>query len=137
MNQDFEKILKNNVSDYEGEHKAIIKKAPELYALACKLLRDVKIIKATRLKLLAAIGYFIIPDDIYPEDVHGPIGYVEDIMLLQYIFREINSEVGKKPLERNWNGTEADLISAIGAEFNTLKTAYPHLFKEVVNFTGV
>ena len=94
MNQDFIEILRKNVITYKGDHHLIIRKAPELYSLAVKLLNDVKITKAIRLKLLCAIGYFVIPNDIFPEDEHGPIGYVEDIMLLIYIFREINNTKG-------------------------------------------
>lgn len=137
MNQDFEKIIRENVNAYNGEHKQIIQKAPELYNLAVKLLRDVKITKKIRLKLLCAIGYFVIPDDIYSEEEYGPIGYVEDIMLLQHIFREINKNIGKKSLERNWNGTEEQLIQVLGEDFKALKNSYPYLYQEVINYTGV
>ena len=137
MNQDFVEVLRANVKDYDGNHKEIIKKAPELYDLACKLLNDAKITKEIRVKLLSAIGYFIIPDDIYPEDEHGPIGYAEDIMLLQHIFREINTKIGKKPLARNWSGSEEELVMLLGEGFNTLKKEYSVLYKEVINYTGV
>lgn len=137
MNQDFVEVLRENVKDYESKHMEIIKQAPELYALACKLLKDPKVTKKFRIKLLGAIGYFIIPDDIYPEDEHGPIGYVEDIMLLQHVFREINSEIGRKPLSRNWNGTEDDLVMLLGEGYKTLTEAYPVLYKEVLNYTGI
>ena len=137
MNQDFIEILRKNVVTYKGDHQLIIRKAPELYALAVKLLNDVKITKAIRLKLLCAIGYFVIPNDIYPEDEHGPIGYVEDIMLLIYIFREINNTKGKRPLLRNWDGNEEELILLLGHDFEELKAAFPMLFEEVIKFTGV
>ena len=137
MNQDFIEILRKNVVNYKGDHQLIIRKAPELYALAVKLLNDVKITKAIRLKLLCAIGYFVIPNDIYPEDEHGPIGYVEDIMLLIYIFREINNTKGKRPLLRNWDGNEEELILLLGHDFEELKAAFPMLFEEVIKFTGV
>jgi uncharacterized membrane protein YkvA (DUF1232 family) len=137
MVQDFEKILRENVNAYEGDFKEIIQKAPELYNLAVKLLSDVKITKKIRLKLLCAIGYFVIPYDIYSEEEHGPIGYVEDIMLLQHIFREINNDIGKKSLERNWNGTEEQLIEVLGIDFKTLRNAYSYLYEEVINYTGV
>ena len=137
MNQDFIEILRKNVVTYKGDHQLIIRKAPELYALAVKLLNDVKITKAIRLKLLCAIGYFVIPNDIYPEDEHGPLGYVEDIMLLIYIFREINNTKGKLPLLRNWDGNEEELILLLGHDFEELKAAFPMLFEEVIKFTGV
>lgn len=137
MNQDFVEVLNENIKNYEGKYKDIICKAPDLYELACKLLNDPKITKEFRIKLLGAIGYFIIPDDIYPEDEHGPIGYVEDIMLLQHIFREINEKFHKKPLIRNWSGTEEELIMLLGKNFTELTEAYPVLYKEVLSYTGV
>ena len=137
MNQNFVTVLRENVADYTGEHKEIICQAPNLYELACKLLHDPKITKEYRIKLLGAIGYFIIPNDLYPEDEHGPIGYVEDIMLLQHIFREINQEFHKKPLLRNWGGTEEELTFLLGKSYNVLTEAYPVLYKEVLSYTGV
>ena len=137
MNENFVEVLRENVKDYEGDYKDIICRAPELYELACKLLNDSKITKDYRIKLLGAIGYFIIPDDLYPEDEHGPIGYVEDIMLLQHIFREINDKFHKKPLVRNWSGTEEELTLLLGKKHKELTEAYPVLYKEVLSYTGV
>ncbi len=136
-NFDFAYFLKKNVEGYEGAHSVVIKKAPLLYETAVKLLRDVQVHSHLRLKLLSAIGYFIIPNDIYPEDEHGPIGYVEDIMLLIHIFREINNSKGKAPLVRNWSGNEEELGLLLGRDFEELKKAFPMLFEEVIKFTGI
>ena len=136
-NFNFLNILKSQVENYQGVHFEIIQKAPLIYDTAVKLLKDVKVTSQFRQKLLAAIGYFIIPNDIYPEDEHGPIGYVEDMMLLIYIFREINNSKGKTPLLRNWSGNEEELSLLLGRDFEILKEAYPLLFEEVIKFTGV
>jgi uncharacterized membrane protein YkvA (DUF1232 family) len=137
MNQDFGRILRENVSEYEGLHHEIIRKAPELYNLATDLLFDSQIDSPNRLKLLAAIGYFIIPEDLYPEEEHGAIGYVEDIMLLQHIFREINSSIGNGPLVRYWKDSPEDLAEILDVHYKRLKAAYPDLYNEVVNFVGI
>jgi uncharacterized membrane protein YkvA (DUF1232 family) len=136
-NFNFLNILKSQVENYKGVHFEIIQKAPLLYDSAVKLLKDVQITSQFRQKLLAAIGYFIIPNDIYPEDEHGPIGYVEDMMLLIHIFREINNSKGKTPLVRNWSGNEEDLSLLLGRDFEILKKSFPLLFEEVIKFTGV
>ncbi len=133
----FLNILKSQVENYQGVHYEIIQKAPLLYDSAVKLLKDVQVTSQFRQKLLAAIGYFIIPNDIYPEDEHGPIGYVEDIMLLIHIFREINNSKGKTPLLRNWSGNEEELSLLLGRDFEILKESFPLLFEEVIKFTGV
>jgi uncharacterized membrane protein YkvA (DUF1232 family) len=136
-NFNFTDILKFNVQSYNGKHSEIIKKAPLLYEMAVNLLKDVQVSAIFRQKLLAAIGYFIIPNDIYPEDEHGPIGYVEDIMLLIYIFKEINNSKGKTPLIRNWKGEEEELSLLLGNDFEKLKMSFPMLFEEVIKFTGI
>jgi uncharacterized membrane protein YkvA (DUF1232 family) len=137
MSDTFTEILRNNVKDYYGDHFKIVRKAPHLFEMATRLIRDSQVKMETRLKLLAAIGYFILPDDLYPEDEHGAIGYVEDIMLLLHIFREINIDYGKGPLTRNWGMDEKELISALGEEYNDLKASFPLLYEEVIKFTGV
>ena len=137
MNETFTEILRKNVKDYHGDHYSIISKAPDLYDMATSLIRDSQIKKETRTKLLAAIGYFILPNDLYPEDEHGAVGYVEDIMLLIHIFREINTQYGKGPLTRNWGMEEEKLVNALGEEYSILKSAYPLLYEEVIKFTGV
>jgi uncharacterized membrane protein YkvA (DUF1232 family) len=126
-----------DVSDYNGEHSAIIRKLPAIYDLAVKLLRDVMIDSTIRQKLLAGIGYLVIPNDLFPEDEHGPIGYVEDIMLLIHIFRLINTERGKTPLVRNWSRSEDELKEMLTKDFEELKNSFPLLFEEVIKFTGV
>lgn len=126
-----------DVSDYNGAHSAIIRKLPVIYDLAVKLLRDVMIDSSIRQKLLAGIGYLVIPNDLFPEDEHGPIGYVEDIMLLIHIFRLINTERGKTPLVRNWSRSEDELKEMLTKDFEELKNSFPLLFEEVIKFTGV
>ena len=133
----FQINLNIDVSDYNGEHSAIIRKLPAIYDLAVKLLRDVMIDSTIRQKLLAGIGYLVIPNDLFPEDEHGPIGYVEDIMLLIHIFRLINSERGKTPLVRNWSRSEDELKEMLTKDFEELKNSFPLLFEEVIKFTGV
>lgn len=135
--QNFQLNLSIDVSDYNGEHSVIIKKLPAIYELAVKLLRDVMIDSSLRQKLLAGIGYLVIPNDLFPEDQHGPIGYVEDIMLMIHIFRLINSEKGKLPLVRNWSTSETELLEILTKDFEDLKKSYPLLFEEVIKFTGV
>jgi uncharacterized membrane protein YkvA (DUF1232 family) len=136
-NLNFLNVLQSEVDNYQGVNFEIIQKAPQLYETAVKLLKDVQVTSQFRQKLLAAIGYFVIPNDIYPEDEYGPIGYVEDIMLLIHIFREINESKGKTPLVRNWAGNEKELSLLLGRDFELLKESYPLLFDEVIKFTGV
>ena len=137
MNQDFAAVLKENVKDYDGDFKEVILNAPKLYSLATELLKSSEITGQFRMQLLAAIGYFLIPDDIFPEEEYGPIGYVEDIMLLQYIFRNINSELGKAVLLDAWNDNEELLKELLGSHYLSLKENYKWLHNDVIKFIGL
>lgn len=137
MNQDFASVLEENVKDYNGEFKEVILNAPKLYSLATELLKSSEITGQFRMQLLAAVGYFLIPDDIFPEEEHGPIGYVEDIMLLQYIFRNINSELGKAVLINAWNHEEELLKELLGSHYLSLKEKYKWLHNDVIKFIGL
>ena len=58
------------------------------------------------MKICAALGYFVVPFDIIPEQIYGPNGYIDDIFLCSYILKEIESEKGIIFLDGYWKGDE-------------------------------
>ena len=38
-----------------------------------------------RLEISAAIAYYVAPDDIIPEEIYGPYGYIDDIFISVYV----------------------------------------------------
>ncbi|MCH8330287.1 MAG: DUF1232 domain-containing protein [Bacteroidetes bacterium] len=133
----FEEILAANTKDYSGEHEMFIKNALPLYKLCNNLLQSDRITNDNRLRLFAAIGYFVIPDDIYPEDEYGPIGYIEDVLFALYVAKSIMSEHGFDILESNWIGDVNLLKQLIGTDYDDLKEEFKNTLKEVIDFTGV
>lgn len=68
------------------------------------LLDDPRLPGRLRPLLLAAIAYFILPADVYPEDLHGPYGYIDDLYLCAFVADRVRGTLGESILLENWDG---------------------------------
>ena len=101
----FDTMLEKDISGYEGEFSELIHQAPALYRMMTKLLDDPALPRSISPLVIAAIAYFILPEDIIPEDKFGPVGYVDDIYLCAYVANEVITASGSSDiLVRNWDG---------------------------------
>ena len=85
--------------------------------------------KGTQAKLFSAIGYFIIPHDLYPEDVHDPIGYVDYLILLLVVFLEIRDKEDMHKLLDNWNKNKKLPESLLNNEFDSMVEKHTNMHK--------
>jgi len=101
----FDVMLEKDISGYEGEFSDIIHQAPAFYRMMTRLLDDKDLPKSMSPQIIAAIAYFILPEDIIPEDKFGPVGYVDDIYLCAFVANEVAKTSGSPDiLTRNWDG---------------------------------
>jgi uncharacterized membrane protein YkvA (DUF1232 family) len=133
---DFEETLRINTKDYKGDFDFIIKKSPELYALLCELLVDNDLPKEIRSKLFSVIGYFIIPKDLFSEEEHGPIGYIDDLMLVVFVLKEIQSKESLNTILFHTKMTPDEIERILEQEYYDMINAYPDLYREVIDFMG-
>ena len=115
--QDFYKRIRKKVNDWleinAGNNKQwseYILLAPDLFHLLTKLSMDKEIPESKKVKLLAAIAYFISPIDLLPEALLGPIGFLDDIALSAYVLNDIINNVDPKIVTRNWAGDKDILV---------------------------
>ena len=102
----FDAILEKDISGYEGEFSQLIAQAPALYRMMTRLLDDRALPKSMSPLVIAAIAYFILPEDIIPEGKYGPIGYVDDIYLCAFVANEVMKNSSTPDiLARNWDGS--------------------------------
>jgi len=86
--------------------------APDLFHLLARLVVDKRVPAAKKVKLAAALAYFVSPVDLIPEAVLGPVGFVDDIALAVYVLNDIvNSESGYVA-EELWAG-DTDLLETL------------------------
>lgn len=101
----FDKLLENEVSGYEGEFGDIIRQAPALYRLMTRLLDDPDLPRDKSQMVIAAIAYFILPEDAIPDDKYGPKGFIDDIYLCAFVADKVMQAAGTEEiLVRNWDG---------------------------------
>ena len=100
--KDFYDTLVENLDGYEGEYAYFINCGPNLFNLLCDLLSQKEISRQMRLEISAAIAYYVAPDDIIPEEIYGPYGYIDDIFISVYILRKVADEFGYDYLQDLW-----------------------------------
>lgn len=88
--------------------------APDLFHLLCKLSIDQDVPISEKLKLGAAIAYFISPIDLIPGFAFGPLGYLDDIALAAYALNSIIKNSGPAIVQKHWAG-EGDVLEVIQA----------------------
>jgi len=118
-NQDFYRQLRGQIRAWVGSDKGrsnrwaeYILFAPDLFHLLWKLSTDPDVAPTDKVKLAAAIAYFISPIDLIPEAVVGPIGYVDDIALAAYVLHSIVNHTDPEVLRRHWAG-DGDVLDVI------------------------
>ena len=100
--KDFYDTLVENLDGYEGEYAYFINCGPNLFNLLCDLLSQKEISRQMRLEISAAIAYYVAPDDIIPEEIYGPYGYIDDIFISVYVLRKVAKEFGYEFLQDLW-----------------------------------
>jgi uncharacterized membrane protein YkvA (DUF1232 family) len=99
-------MLEKDISGYKGEFFQLIAQAPALYRMMTRLLDDRALSRSMSPLVIAAIAYFILPQDIIPEEKYGPVGYVDDIYLCAFVANEVMKQSDAPDiLARNWDGS--------------------------------
>ncbi len=119
--KDIDILLEEDTADYQGEYQDIIRQAPGFYRLMTNLLEEPALLGRFRPLVLAAIAYFVLPTEIYPEDLEGPMGYIDDIFLCALVADQIRRELrNEEILKENWEGSKPllpllqDILSQLG-----------------------
>lgn len=110
--KEFSDVLIDYLKNYDKEYDEFINNAPALYLLLIDILNEKKIDPVIRLKISAALAYFVAPYDIIPEKIYGPMGFVDDIYITVLVLKNIKNELGMGYLESLWKGN-GDLTEVI------------------------
>ena len=107
--KDFYDTLLENLDNYTGEYESFIDYGPALFKLLCDLLNE-DIDKSLRLPICGAIAYYVTPEDIIPEQVYGPYGYIDDIYISSYVLRMVGDVHGWEFIESVSSNSEISKI---------------------------
>ena len=79
--------------------------------------------------LAGAVAYFVLPIDLLPEAILGPVGYLDDIAIASYVLNKVVNQTSPEIVRKYWAG-EHDVLIVIK---NTLSVADSMLGKGLWN----
>ena len=96
---------------------------PDIVALICRMLKDIRVPIKTNLVVYASLDYVIFPTDLIPDKIPF-IGKIDEIAVVFFALNRIATDVPTKVILENWAGKdELVLVLKNGLEY-------------VTNFTG-
>ncbi len=134
--KDFYDVIRENLDAFDGDYDEFIDYGPDLFQLLTEILNEEIIGSKTRLKVCAAIAYYVAPFDIIPETIYGPQGYIDDIFVCTFVLKEIESEMGIKFLENIWEG-EDDLCYVLEEAYSKSKIVIEDQIDDILKFIGL
>ncbi len=90
---------------------------PDIFILLCRLTTDRRVAGKDKVLIGSAVAYFILPFDLVPEALVGPIGYLDDLVFGVYVLNKVLTSTDPEVLREHWSGSE-DVLSVIQRVLN-------------------
>lgn len=134
--KDYFDVLAYNLEAYKGEYAPFIDHGPELFRFLNELLIIREFSNEDRLKISAAIAYYVVPMDVIPEQLYGPYGYIDDIFITSYVVKDLSNRYGYNYLEKYWKGKEK-LKSVVQECYERSSEILEEKTVEILDFVGL
>lgn len=130
-------FLKGEMDRFKGSFDEYVLYVPDFFRLLCRLL-DEDLGREDRRKINSALAYFVIPTDVIPEEIYGPMGYIDDIYLCSRVLKELGDKYGMELLQSKWEAEE-DLDEVLEVSFrkSTEMLQERGVVEEVLEFSGL
>lgn len=94
---------------------------PDVFILLWRLTTDSRVNGKDKILLGSAVAYFVMPFDLIPEAIVGPIGYLDDLVLGVYVLNKILGHVDESIVREHWSGSE-DILESIQRVLNAAES---------------
>lgn len=84
--------------------------APDIFYLLYKIAREPEVPLMHKVKIGAAIAYFIAPIDLIPEAFLGPVGYLDDITVAAFTLNQLINDIDPRIVQKHWAGDKDILM---------------------------
>ena len=133
--KDFYDTLCENLETYSGEYESFIDYGPDLFKLLCNLL-NCNVDPSLKLPICGAIAYYVTPEDVIPENIYGPYGYIDDIYLSSYVLRMVAEVHGYEFIQEK--SSIADVKSILDeCEEKSLEMLKDDEIKSILEYIGL
>src|SRR5882757_6255446 len=94
---------------------------PDVFILLWRLTTDRRVSGKDKILLGSAVAYYVMPFDLIPEAIVGPIGYLDDLVLGVYVLNKILGNVDESVVREHWSGSE-DVLESIQRVLNSAES---------------
>lgn len=84
---------------------------PDVFILLWRLTTDGRVTGKNKVLLGSGIAYYILPFDLIPEAIVGPIGYLDDLVFAVYILNRVLRDTDAEIVREHWPGSEDVLVT--------------------------
>ena len=122
--QRFYDRVRSSIQDYIDKKSGVLGKTaeflllvPDVFILLWRLTTDRRVRGKDKVLVGTAIAYFILPFDLMPEALLGPIGYMDDLIFGVYVLNKIVKNTDAAVLREHWSGRD-DVLEMIQKVLN-------------------
>ena len=130
-------FLKDKIMQFRGSIEDYIYYLPSLFKVLCDSLNDHSLKAQDRSLILCSLGYFVVPNDVIPEEIYGPAGYVDDTFLCAWTLKKIIEKYGIDFLRRYWNDENDPLDEVVEYCLEETSKFLNDKKSEVFEFMGI
>jgi uncharacterized membrane protein YkvA (DUF1232 family) len=104
-------VVKTRVGSRSGVRDLVLL-LPDLTVLLMRLLRDPRVPVTSKVIALLGIGYVVSPLDLIPSLLVGPIGLLDDLLIVSATLSKVLNHVHPDVVRSHWSG-QGDALDAI------------------------
>ena len=115
--EDFYKRLRDKITmwadrnELKPTYRKYLLALPDLFHLIARLVLDKRVDAMSKTILAVALAYVVSPFDLLP-DFLGPLGFVDDLLVIALAVETVLLRVPKKVLTEHWAG-EGDIVELV------------------------
>jgi uncharacterized membrane protein YkvA (DUF1232 family) len=133
---DYRAEIRRFVSGYTGEYEAAIVRAGDVFDFYARLMVDPRVTGDARNLVAVVLAYFVIPDDVLPEEELGPYGMLDDLFLAAHVYRQLTRMLEPSVLADAWV-EEDDLAEVMDVIHTQSRSALGKQRKDVLRLAGL
>ena len=133
---DYSFQLRVFTQDYDGPRRRAIQHAPDIFEFFSMLFVRVRMNRQNQSLVNAVLAYFVVPDDLFPEEKIGPIGLVDDLFVAAHAYRILRREVPPAELMACWGGVD-DLESVMDEVYRECRAEIGKKTKDALRLAGL
>jgi len=112
---------------------------PDIVVLLARLLRDSRVPLGAKAVALGGLGYVLYPLDLLPEFIFGPVGLIDDVLVVSAALSRLVNDVHPDVVRDHWAG-KGDALDAIQSftdwADNLITDKLPRFLRQLLGRSG-